>query len=157
MTTTLSIIGALGSVFALLAWLDSRASRPFALSERGEGGVAILTRTRRPEVQVRRVFVHGVRILVTADLAATTEWRTMRRDSNLILAVDELPPGARISVQYRRLWPWDCFKSVSRVPTWWPSGMWPNRQQLSGDEYNRIHSELGHKSRVWRYWSTHLL
>lgn len=109
------VVGTAAAIFALLAWLTSRQRQPFTLHR--DGNLVRLTRARRPAVQLRRAFVFHRGELGTADFAGTTEWRRLRRDQSLIIDLRQrnfdggrdsyVPPSEVLTVQYRRLWPWD--------------------------------------------------
>lgn len=146
-------VGTVAAVFALLAWLSSRERHPFKLSER-RGNVVQLTRCRRPAVQIRVVFVFHRAELRTADAAADATWRSLHRDQSLILDVEGIPTGEVISVDYRRVWPWDRQASHRRVPGFL-SKLMGHREGWDRIEAHR--EKLDQKSKVWRHWSGHLL
>ncbi|MFI1241069.1 hypothetical protein [Nocardia salmonicida] len=109
------IAGILAALFAALAWLASRQRHAFTL--RREGNHVLLTRARRPTVEVRRVYVFGHSMLVTDDQARTAEWRRLSRDDHLVLTLDirdenfqpignPISPHETLTVQYWLVWPW---------------------------------------------------
>lgn len=146
-------VGIVGAIFALLAWLSARERHPFRLSER-RGDVVQLTRTRRPAIQIRAVYVFHRAQLSTADAAADATWRGLQRDQSLILDVRDIPTGEVISVDYRRVWPWDRQASHRRIPGF-ASKLLRRREGWRSIESHR--QKLDRKSKVWRHWSGHLL
>lgn len=173
MTTLLAVVGAVGSVaaalFSLLAWIDSRERQPFAL--RRVGNRVLLTRIKRPTVQLRRVYVFGHSQLVSADQAATTEWRILRHDGQLALALDgsypdgsggsvqfEVAPTETVTVVYRRVWLWDWAASRTRLPRRLSGS--DNRGPGQGKARTRRKQEYldrNDKATVWREWHSSLL
>lgn len=146
-------VGTVGALFALLAWLSARERHPFRLSER-RGDVVQLTRTRRPAVQIRVVYVFHRAELRTADAAADATWRSLHRDQSLMLDVRDIPTGEVISVDYRRVWPWDRQASHRRIPGF-VSKLLSRRGNRQRIEAHR--AALDQKSKVWRHWQVHLL
>ena len=164
---TLAVIGVLAGAaaafFSLLAWLTGRQRQSFTL--RRDGHLVRLTRARRPAVQLRRAFVFHRGDLITADLAATTEWRVLRRDQRLILDLrQETPDGEDVqvpfseslSVQYRRLWPWsrEAPGSLNRVLLRRVDRDSKNKRQERRDA---IDGEYFMPGRPWREWSAPML
>lgn len=146
-------IGTVGTVFALLAWLSSRERHPFRLGER-RGDVVQLTRCRRPAVQIRTVYVFHRAHLQSADAAADATWRILPRDGSIMLDVSDIPTGESISVDYRRVWPWDRQASHRRVPGF-VSKLLSRRGTKRRIQEHR--EQLDRKARVWRHWHGHLL
>ena len=66
-----------------------------------------MSRKKRPAVQIRRIYVFHHRPVDPRDAAATSEWRVLPRDSELLLDITGIPLGERLIVEYRRVWPWD--------------------------------------------------
>ncbi|WP_280496981.1 hypothetical protein [Nocardia farcinica] len=119
-TDWLAIAGAVGGVaaaiFGALAWLATRQRQPFAIRRQGQH--VLLTRVRRPTVQIRMAYVFGHSVLVTDDQAVTSEWRYLPRDAHLVLTLDirdadgepvanVLLPHETLTVRYRLIWPWE--------------------------------------------------
>ncbi|KXF55381.1 hypothetical protein AXA44_37880 [Rhodococcus sp. SC4] len=153
MTTALTlVIGAAGAVFALFAWLVARERQPFRLSEKREG-LALLTRTKRPTVQLHEVFVFGVRTIITQDRAALVKHRLLPRDRSLVLAVQDIPVGELVAVRYRRVWPWDAFAHHPRLPGWLRKRLF---SQARRDRKERS-LEADRDQTSWTYWHGHLL
>lgn len=150
------------AVFGMFAWLTAREHQPFAL-RRVEDRV-VLTRTRRPAVQIRQAFVYHHGKLVTDDNAATAEWRILGRDDDLVLSLRRVhddgtdsyvDPAETLDVQYRLLWPW-ALESPSR-----------RRLPRRGDgmaqliAIDRRRDEIGEDTlvpdRPWKVWSRVML
>lgn len=158
-------VGIAASVFALLAWLTARQRQPFILKR--DGSLALLTRARRPTVQLRRVFVFGHSQLITADRAATTEWRILQRDQHIVLSLEtpvgdevvSVHPSETVTVQYRRLWPWDPASPNQWLPLW---KILHRYRHKFGDNKNRVSAhrqklDSKEKTRVWKEWHSSLL
>lgn len=154
------IVGIAATLFAVLAWLTARQRQPFTLKR--DGNLALLTRARRPTVQIRRVFVFGHSQLITRDQAATTEWRILSRDRHLVLSLGEsvggdevapVHPSETVTVEYRRVWPWDAVAPRPWLPRrrLGPAGskakMMARREKLDSNE----------KAGVWKQWYSSLL
>ncbi|MFG1785690.1 hypothetical protein ACGFIU_24925 [Rhodococcus oryzae] len=163
MTVASLVAGVAGAIFALLAWLTSRQRQPFTLKR--DGNLALLTRARRPTVQVRRVFVHGHSQLITADLAGTAEWRILSRDAHLILSlgpqvqndwtIPAVSPSETVIVEYRRLWPWDLEAPRRWLPQRYSNGPGENKnkRQVRRAKLDRNDSY----QRTWKLWHSSLL
>lgn len=158
MTIAAFIVGLAGAVFALLAWLTARQRQPFILKR--DGNLVLLTRARRPSVQIRRVFVFGHSQLVTADRASTTEWRALGRDEQLVLSIGAsvggdlvapVDPSETVTVQYRRIWPWDIDANQGR-PNWFRKEPGESKDKR---EIRREKLDSNHK--IWTEWRSSLL
>lgn len=159
------VAGIAAAIFALLAWLTARQRQPFILKR--DGNLALLIRARRPTVQIRRVFVFGHSQLITADRAATTEWRILQRDQHIVLSlkttvgeeVSSINPSETVTVQYRRLWPWDPVSPNQ----WLPPGKVFHRYGLKvRDNKNQMVAQRkkldsDEKASVWKEWHSSLL
>lgn len=110
------VAGIAAAGFGALAWLAARQRQPFKI--RRDGDHVLLTRTRRPQVQIRLAYVFGHAALPTADQALTAEWRYLMRDSHLVLSLaifdndgepiaNPVSPHETLTVQYRYVWPWE--------------------------------------------------
>lgn len=159
------VAGIAAAVFALLAWLTARERQPFVLKR--DGNLALLTRARRPTVQLRRVFVFGHSQLVTADMAASTEWRILQRDQHIVLSLEAqggeevafVHPAETVTVQYRRLWPWDPAAPNQWLPPWkllhrYRHKVGNNKNQMVAYQ-TRLDSD--ENARVWKEWHSSLL
>lgn len=159
------LAGIAAALFALLAWLTARQRQPFTLKR--AGNLVLLTRTRRPTVQLRRVHVFGHSPLITADAAATTEWRILQRDQHIVLSLEtpvgdeavSVHPSETVTVQYRRLWPWDPASPNQWLPAWKVLHRYRHRV---GDNKNRMlahRKELDSDGRasIWKEWHSSLL
>jgi hypothetical protein len=98
--------GAFAAVFAGWAVWRNHSQSPFNLAERKENRTC-LTRTRGPRVQLLDIYAFGWAPLVPLDPAATSQFRVMRKGTTFTLDAEGIPPGERVTVIYRRLWPWD--------------------------------------------------
>ena len=124
---TLTVVSAVAAVVAaiagILGYLQIRPHAPFRV-ERVDNDTVVLVRTRRPSVAIYEVYVHGVRPLVSRDLAATTRNRRLHVRGELFLDVSGISVGEGLVVSYRREWRRgsagmaDNMRGVSRIKTW---------------------------------------
>lgn len=140
MDIAILVLGAGATLFAFLSWLASRQHEPFTLGEKREG-IAQLTRTKRPAVQILEVFVFGHSQIITADAAAQTKFREMGKGHWLILGVEKIPVGETVIVRYRRVWPWDALTILGDVT---------QSKKIKRDSHRRMVDEYEHKG--WKNW-----
>lgn len=157
------LVGAAAAFFSLLAWLTGRQRQSFTLSR--DGDLVRLTRARRPAVQLRRAFVFHRGDLVTADLAATTEWRVLRRDQSLILDLRQqtpegvevyVPPSESLSVHYRRLWPWS-YEAPGALRRLLTRRVTRENSKERDARRNAIDGDYLIPGRPWKTWSSPML
>ena len=142
------VAGLAAALFGALAWLAARQRHPFTI--RRDGNHVLLTRAQRPGVQIRMAYVFGHAALPTADQGLTAEWRYLARDAHLVLSLDILDadgkpiaypvsPHETLTVQYRRVWPWEA--AWRRL-----------RRRTEQGEHSRL-DQLGE----WREWYSPML
>jgi hypothetical protein len=172
--TLLAVLGAVGGVaaaiFAMLAWLDSRQRQPFAV--RRVDDQFALTRSRRPTVEIRRVFVFGDSQLITADQAATTEWRRLERDQALVVSMvvsvpdgqgglkdRSVSPNDTVTVVYRRMWFSDLRVDLRVRLSAAGARIRSASSEQEKSRLNRRRSYLDQdaSSKIWKYWHSPLL
>lgn len=138
------VAGFAAALFSLLAWLAARQREPFTLSEKRDG-IAKLTRTKRPAVQLGGAHVHGVSPIISRDNAGTLYYRQMGRGQSIILAVENIPPGEVVIVRYRHIRPFDALTIRGKATAAKKAKRQARREQLDNDH------------NAWKIWTGHLM